>query len=157
MLVKASQKALSCGQLAAGLAGCSQVVIHASWQCESPQLPSALSLQPGGLYKHPSALGTKMMVHFALRAGLFKIFKPGPNPHVISVPELPLCFSNGDKYSHCTAAKKGGGLGQGNKACTAQGFDRTLLELGGKNVKPTAECSKTKQSCCCRCCRSVRY
>lgn len=82
------------------------------------------------------------------------LFKPVPNPHVIPVPELPLCFSNGDKYCHCTAAKKGGGLGQANKACTAQGFGRTLLELGGTNVKPTAECSKAKQSCCCR---SVRY
>lgn len=87
-------------------------------------------------------------------------FKPVPNPHVIPISELPLCISNGDKYSHCTAApsaKKGGGLGQGNKACTAQGFDRTLLELGGKNAKSTAECGKAKQSCCCRSCRSVGY
>lgn len=67
------------------------------------------------------------------------LFKPVPNPCVIPIPELPLCFSNGDKYSQCTAApsaKKGGGLGQGNKACTAQGFDRTLLELGLKMWSP---------------------
>lgn len=59
-----------------------------------------------------------------------------PNPRTATL------LHNGDKYSHCTAAQKGAGLGQGNKACIAQGFDRTLLELGGKNVKPTAECSK---------------
>lgn len=37
---------------------------------ESPQLPSALSLWPGGLYKHLSELGTKEIVHFAVKAGL---------------------------------------------------------------------------------------
>lgn len=39
---------------------------------ESPQLPSALSLQPWGSYKHLSELGTKEFVHFAVKAGLWE-------------------------------------------------------------------------------------
>lgn len=57
--------------------------------------------------------------------------------------ELQLCFSNGDKSSSCTGvrlAKKYVGFRQ---------WKETLTKLGGNNLQPAPECSKT-EPCCCR-------
>lgn len=57
------------------------------------------------------------------------LFRPVPNPHVILCHSASVMVANIPTAPQLPQPRR---FEQGNKACTTQGFDRTLLELGVK-------------------------